>query len=154
MSGGSGSQLPGVLLFLSSLSALIATAISFVGIRTHLGNYRMPLLQRFTVRILVMWVYYNVNWLDIHIYLIGCQYIRSPRLYHYSPSMQHIGLTSAGIYTKWVEIYEVVIPLIILGFRHLLFFQPFGKHLISKLNTRNGNIGRISVCGEYYICTY
>ncbi|TIB93342.1 DUF300-domain-containing protein [Wallemia mellicola] len=60
MSGGSGSQLPGVLLFLSSLSALVATAISFIGIRTHLGNYRMPLLQRFTVRILVMVPVYSL----------------------------------------------------------------------------------------------
>lgn len=53
---GSGSQLPTPLLLLSTLSALLATTISLVGIRTHLRNYRMPLLQRFTVRILVMWV--------------------------------------------------------------------------------------------------
>ncbi|TIA99750.1 hypothetical protein E3P96_02828 [Wallemia ichthyophaga] len=51
---GSGSQLPTVLLVLCTLSALLATIISLAGIKTHLLNYRMPLLQRFTVRILVM----------------------------------------------------------------------------------------------------
>lgn len=54
---GSGSQLPTVLLVLCTLSALLATVISLAGIKTHLLNYRMPLLQRFTVRILVMCVW-------------------------------------------------------------------------------------------------
>ena len=44
--------------------------------------------------------------------------------------------------------------LMLLGFRHLLFFQPFGKHLISILNTCNVDIGRVSVREEYYICPY
>ena len=52
--GGSGTALPVKLLALCTISTLLSTIISLVGIRTHLRNYRMPLLQRFTVRILLM----------------------------------------------------------------------------------------------------
>ncbi|PLW31254.1 hypothetical protein PCANC_22900, partial [Puccinia coronata f. sp. avenae] len=53
-SGGSGSELPPNVLWSASLSAGLATILSFWCIVQQLRNYRKPILQRFVVRILFM----------------------------------------------------------------------------------------------------
>lgn len=53
---GSGAQLPHSILALATLFALSATLLSLYTILLHLQNYRRPLLQRYTVRILFMYV--------------------------------------------------------------------------------------------------
>lgn len=59
--GGSGSELPPNVLWLASLSAGLATVLSFWCIVQQLRNYRKPILQRFVVRILFMVPIYSIS---------------------------------------------------------------------------------------------
>ncbi|PLW51147.1 hypothetical protein PCASD_02532 [Puccinia coronata f. sp. avenae] len=60
-SGGSGSELPPNVLWSASLSAGLATILSFWCIVQQLRNYRKPILQRFVVRILFMVPIYSIS---------------------------------------------------------------------------------------------
>ncbi|POW15554.1 hypothetical protein PSTT_02117, partial [Puccinia striiformis] len=59
--GGSGSELPPNVLWSASLSAGLATLLSFWCIVQQLRNYRKPILQRFVVRILFMVPIYSIS---------------------------------------------------------------------------------------------
>ncbi|OAV87185.1 hypothetical protein PTTG_00652 [Puccinia triticina 1-1 BBBD Race 1] len=59
--GGSGSKLPRNVLWSASLSAGLATLLSFWCIVQQLRNYRKPILQRFVVRILFMVPIYSIS---------------------------------------------------------------------------------------------
>ncbi|KAA1085749.1 hypothetical protein PGT21_050057 [Puccinia graminis f. sp. tritici] len=59
--GGSGSELPPNILWSASLSAGLATLLSFWCIVQQLRNYRKPILQRFVVRILFMVPIYSIS---------------------------------------------------------------------------------------------
>ena len=59
-SGGAGSALPAPVLILAGLSTAFATIVSATSIYLQLKNYRKPLLQRYVIRLLLMYGLYYI----------------------------------------------------------------------------------------------
>jgi hypothetical protein len=54
LTGGSGARFGHLAIILAGVSAISASLITFLSVWLQTKNYRKPLLQRYTIRILVM----------------------------------------------------------------------------------------------------